>query len=183
MTPKLLLLLVVIMVTGAPGSAEAAVLCANPSGSVFVRDACLSNENPLDLAAPGLAARDAYTYSRRGVPLTATATTVAQLSVDPGSYVILFYAFVNNVAGAPYNAPILCSFWTGGDYDLAAMSLQPFYSGNNISSGTLSLTSVAELPYGGSIQAKCYNNAGVFGNAEINSLRLTAVRVASLTRQ
>ena len=33
---------------------EAAVLCSNPSGSVFVRDVCKGNETPLNLAALGL---------------------------------------------------------------------------------------------------------------------------------
>ena len=37
--------------------ANAAVLCANPSGSVFVRQACKSNETTLDAAALGLGTR------------------------------------------------------------------------------------------------------------------------------
>ena len=35
-------------------TADAAVLCANASGSVFVRDACKSSEKPLDPVALGL---------------------------------------------------------------------------------------------------------------------------------
>ena len=37
--------------------ANAAVLCANPSGSVFVREACKGNETTLDAAALGLGTR------------------------------------------------------------------------------------------------------------------------------
>ena len=35
-------------------SAEATVLCSNPSGSIFIRDVCKSNETTVDLAALGV---------------------------------------------------------------------------------------------------------------------------------
>lgn len=183
MTKGKLLLLCVLMMIGAPGIAAADILCANPSGSVFVRDTCLSNERPLDLASLGLSAGDTYTASRRDIQLEQTAKTVAELAVDPGSYVIQAYAFVNNNFGGEFNAPIICTIASGGAYDFAVLPLQPFYSGTNISAGTLSLTSVADLPYGGSISMRCYNNVDGGGDASINILRVTATRVQSLTRQ
>jgi hypothetical protein len=43
-----------LVLTISAGYAEAAVLCANPSGSVFIRTACNSNETRLDPVALGL---------------------------------------------------------------------------------------------------------------------------------
>lgn len=185
MKRRILPLLTVLLAIGMLGGAEAAVLCANPSESVFVRDTCKGNEQQLDLTALGLGGptNDAYTYSRRSIPLTLTPTTVAELSVAPGSYVVQAYAFVNNNLGGPLNAPIICTIAPGGAFDFAVLPLQPFVSGTNISAGTLALTSVADLPLGGSISMQCYNNVVGGGNAEINIVRLTAIRVASLTHQ
>ncbi len=42
---------------GMNASVDAAVLCANPSGSVFVRDACKASETQLNAAALGLVGR------------------------------------------------------------------------------------------------------------------------------
>ena len=137
---------------------------------------------------------EAYTFSRRSIDLTSTDMTIAELQVAPGSYVVNAYALVDNVAGV--SAPIICTIVSGGAFDSVAggaggtfdfgvLALQPFVSGTNISSGTLSLTSVAELPSGGRVSVVCRNDNGspVATGAEINVVRLTAMRVASLIVQ
>jgi hypothetical protein len=184
MERRILPLLPVLLVIGMLGGAEAAVLCANPGGVVFMRDTCNGNEQQLDLAALGLGGpNDAYTSSRRNISLTLTPTTVAELSVAPGSYIVQAYVFVNNNLGGTVNAPIICTIASGGAFDFGVLPLQPFVGGNNISAGTLALTSVAALPLGGSISMQCYNNVLGGGNAAINIVRLTAIRADSLTDQ
>ncbi len=54
MKPRRLLLLIVLLVVRISAAADAAVLCANPSGSLFVRATCKANEQQLDPAALGL---------------------------------------------------------------------------------------------------------------------------------
>ncbi len=49
-----MVLVMVMLLLGMSVSAEAAVLCSNPSGSVFVRAQCRANEQQLDLVALGL---------------------------------------------------------------------------------------------------------------------------------
>jgi len=52
-----LLLLTVLLAIGTLGSADAAILCANPSGSVFLRaDSCKAHEHQLDLDELGIIA-------------------------------------------------------------------------------------------------------------------------------
>ena len=46
--------MVAIFVVGVGSRVDGAVLCANPSGSVFVRGTCKPNETPLDPVALGL---------------------------------------------------------------------------------------------------------------------------------
>ncbi len=45
--------LVMVLLVGISASADAAVLCSNPSGSVFVREQCQANEQQLDPVALG----------------------------------------------------------------------------------------------------------------------------------
>lgn len=178
MTRTLLPLLAVPFLAGAAGIADATVLCAHPGGPVFARDQCVRHEQPVDLGATS----NAYTYSRRSVPLTPNPTTVAQVNVAPGSYVIQAYVFVENPVA--YWAPVICTLASGGAFDFGAMGLQPNTGAPNISSGTLALNSVADMPQGGVISMTCYNNVGSTpGGAFINIVRLTATRVASLTHQ
>lgn len=137
---------------------------------------------------------DAYTFSRTSIGLTSTETIVAELQVAPGSYIVNAYALIDNLGGV--SASIICTIASGGVFDSVAgraegafdsgvLVLQPFVSGTNISSGTLSLTSVAELPSGGRISMMCGNDNGstVSTGVEVNIVRLTAMRVASLTEQ
>jgi hypothetical protein len=92
------------------------------------------------------------------------------------------YALVHNLANA--TAPIICEIESGGGFDFGVLFLQPFVGGINISTGTLSLDSVAAFPSGGSIALQCQNNNGQpSSSAEINIVRLTAIRVASLDQQ
>jgi len=49
-----MVVLAIGLLTATTASLDAAVLCANPSGSVFVRDECKNSETQLDLAALGL---------------------------------------------------------------------------------------------------------------------------------
>ena len=54
MKRSVLTLAALLIVTAMPAMVEAAVLCANPSGSIFVRTACKSGETALDPATLGL---------------------------------------------------------------------------------------------------------------------------------
>ena len=47
-------LMLVVVVVGLSSPAEAAVLCVNPGGSLFVRDACIGQETAVDPVALGL---------------------------------------------------------------------------------------------------------------------------------
>src|SRR5262249_15275791 len=51
---RILLFVVVMLLVGIAMSIDAAVLCANASGSVFVRAQCMGNEQQLDPVALGL---------------------------------------------------------------------------------------------------------------------------------
>jgi hypothetical protein len=51
---RILLLVMVMLLVGLSVSADAAVLCSNLSGSVFVRAQCKAHEQQLDLIALGL---------------------------------------------------------------------------------------------------------------------------------
>ncbi len=50
---RILLLVMAMLLVGIAVSAEAAVLCSNPSGSVFVRAQCKAHEQQLDLGLVG----------------------------------------------------------------------------------------------------------------------------------
>jgi hypothetical protein len=54
MKSKMPLFVMATLFVGTAAPVDAAVLCANPSGSVFVRDQCKANEQQLDLSALGL---------------------------------------------------------------------------------------------------------------------------------
>jgi hypothetical protein len=54
------LLVMVMQLVGISAPADAAVLCSNPSGSVFVRAQCKANEQQLDPAALGLGGISGY---------------------------------------------------------------------------------------------------------------------------
>lgn len=54
MKSRMLLCVMAILFIGIASSVDAAVLCSNASGSVFVRALCRANEQQLDLAALGL---------------------------------------------------------------------------------------------------------------------------------
>src|ERR1041384_3774640 len=54
MLRRLMLSIIVIGIAISAANADAATLCANASGSIFVRPACNANETPLDPVALGL---------------------------------------------------------------------------------------------------------------------------------
>src|ERR1051325_3614766 len=54
MKSRMVLFVMTVLVVGIASSVDAAVLCSNASGSVFVRAHCNANEQQLDLAALGL---------------------------------------------------------------------------------------------------------------------------------
>jgi hypothetical protein len=54
MNRRILFLATMLLLTGLSVSADAAVLCANPGGSVFLRPQCRANEQQVNLPTPGL---------------------------------------------------------------------------------------------------------------------------------
>ena len=163
MTPRCLSLVMLILVLGSVQAADAAVLCVNGGGAVSVRPiSCLPAEMPLDPADLGVGGTptDGFTIVRRSVALGSSPASVAEVQVPSGHFVVSAYAFINNDGAGPFNAPIICTMASGGAFDLAALVLQPFTGGTNISGGTISFNSAASLPSGGAVSLDCYNNNG-----------------------
>jgi hypothetical protein len=183
-----LLLLTVLLAIGTLGTADAAVLCSNPSGSVFLRaDSCRANEHQLDIDDLGLSIPPpniAYTQSRGSYQLDEHWSGIAEINVDAGSYVVHAYAKIDNLGPAPYVAVINCVILPGNDQGSLTLQAPSDSEQNNISSGTLSLTSVADLPSMDRIWIQCTNNVPVgTSTAMVSNVRLTAMRVASINVQ
>ena len=107
--------LLVLLLVGISSRADAAVLCANASGMVFVREACGRNETRLDPVALGLVGPQGPTGPKgpqgeqgpagaalfanvtgTGVLTNGTATSVSRLST--GFYVVTFAQNVSQCA-------------------------------------------------------------------------------------
>jgi len=87
LTPAMMVLFV-----GISSHADAAVLCANPSGSVFVREVCKKNEVQLDPVALGAASQQQVTDLQGQIDALQTQIIAAQNTIT-----ILQTALANEV--------------------------------------------------------------------------------------
>lgn len=157
-------------------AADAAVLCTNPGGIVFMRDAaCRPGEQLVDVASLGLTPNDAYTIHRHGlVTLASDGRIVAVVTVPPGKYLV--NAWVGFVAlDATADQVVACYLPTGtGDFDAADAN-----TGNH-GNGTLAFHSTFVATETTAIIMECRTPFN-FLTAAVREVRLTAVRVNSVT--
>ena len=85
---RILLFVMVMLFVGISVSVDAAVLCSNPSGSVFVRAQCKGNEQQLDLAALGLSLGSIYVRESEEVITPIDTYGTATAICDAGDLVL-----------------------------------------------------------------------------------------------
>jgi hypothetical protein len=169
--------------------------CRNDgSGVLRVIDAdtssCLQSETALDWNVSGPQGEpgpegpsDGFASVRRSVPVPNEQGEVASLSLPEGQYVLNASLFVNNNSSTR-PAVLICSFsFPAAMGGVSALALKPFVSGEVLAAGTLAMTNGAQLFSPQSVSVLCTNNVGPEGNAEINTIQFTAVKVATLSVQ
>lgn len=143
---------------------------------------CKGKETPLNWSQQGGGGSDGFATVVRDVSITDVESAVATLTLPAGNYIVNASIFVNNDSGT-LSAPIICSFSPIGLGGFFAMPLTPFVSGAIPSAGTLAMTNAISLSSTGPVSVLCYDNAGPGASATINTVQMTAIKVATLTQQ
>jgi hypothetical protein len=95
---------------------DAAVLCVNPSGSVFLRDACKGNESPVNIAALGAVGPTGATGATGAAgPAGATGATGATGAAGTNVKTIAGFVYGN---GSQYGAHFTVTKLSAGKYRL-----------------------------------------------------------------
>jgi hypothetical protein len=107
-------------------------------------------------------------------------TTLSSLSVPAGTYAVSAKAWVVSFAGAGNSAVVCQLVLPSGDFDSQEVDLQDGSVGTQaVRNGSMALQSVGTWAATGPVKLNCVNNGG--GNTEIKMVKITAVKLTSLT--
>ena len=179
-------LLVVIALVAGISSADALVLCVNPSGSMVALDRCKAGMTQLDPTAIGLVVPSkgfvGDNSSEGSVVVSATAPTlIMELSLPVGSYIMQatvgLYADIAIGTLVPFTN-VQCSFAKGG-VPLGTES-RTLVGGSTHSSVSVPLLAAVNLETPDTVTVACSKDSGGI-EVSTRASAVTAIQVGTLT--